>query len=332
MVVIPRIRVGPNISEAIQTQFDQRLRDHVGTHATVADEATTQAALQTANIDAGKCVDAACARKLAAASGVRFVVTGHITNVDEIYTVTLAIYDAAFEKVTGTSSEACELCAVEEVPGTLKDAVGNLAGAFAAPPPVAAPVVVEAPKPPPVSDRVPLRIQTDPPLAVVDVDGNVVGRTPLDVTVTPGKHTVTINKEGFEPEVREIMAGEVPLAFRANLSVVAEPDAAMTRASVELRRSASYAGVGWVMTLVGAVLGGVGAWFIVIDGDVTCDDGRGRHDCPTVLDTKGGGLGLLAVGSAALGAGVALLIVDPGSVPGESESSGPSTAAWSGRF
>lgn len=312
-VVVPRVRVGPNINEAVQTRFDDRLRQSIARHMAVVDRGRTEAALTESGQTAAKCVDATCARQLAEASGARFVVTAHITNVDEIYTATLALYDAGFEKVTATRSESCELCAIDEVGGTMDDAADGLAEALAAAAP--APKPAPAVEPPVAPGLTAVEIITDPALAEVEIDGVVEGKTPLTISLDPGPHIVVFRREGYEEETRAFEVGAEKGLVESKLRVVAVPEARLTEPTRPMRGGASYAALGWVLTVTGGILTGIGAWLIVVDGETTCDDGRGRTTCPTVHDTKKGGLAAIGIGATALGSGITLLVVDPGNVP-----------------
>ena len=66
---------------------------------------------------------------------------------------------------------------------------------------------------------------------------------------------------------------------------------------------------GWGLAVGGAILTAGGTFLILLDGDVTCSDGRGRRECPTVYNTKPHGITALGLGGAMFGAGVSLLLV-----------------------
>ena len=59
-----------------------------------------------------------------------------------------------------------------------------------------------------------LDITSTPPGAEISIDGNFVGDTPSEFNVTPGVHTITINKHGFKPWERKLTtsSGKVSLA------------------------------------------------------------------------------------------------------------------------
>jgi hypothetical protein len=49
-----------------------------------------------------------------------------------------------------------------------------------------------------------LQLESDPPGADIEVDGNFVGNTPSDVQITEGDHTITVKKSGFKDWERKM--------------------------------------------------------------------------------------------------------------------------------
>jgi hypothetical protein len=49
-----------------------------------------------------------------------------------------------------------------------------------------------------------LQIESTPPGADIEVDGNFVGNTPSDVQVSEGDHTVVVKKSGFKDWKRKL--------------------------------------------------------------------------------------------------------------------------------
>jgi hypothetical protein len=60
------------------------------------------------------------------------------------------------------------------------------------------------PTPSAVSVTSKLQLESDPPGADIEVDGNFVGNTPSDVQVTEGEHTVSLKKTGFKDWERKL--------------------------------------------------------------------------------------------------------------------------------
>jgi hypothetical protein len=57
---------------------------------------------------------------------------------------------------------------------------------------------------PTVGTAAKLQLESDPPGADIEVDGNFVGNTPSDVQVTEGDHTITVKKAGFKDWERKM--------------------------------------------------------------------------------------------------------------------------------
>jgi hypothetical protein len=49
-----------------------------------------------------------------------------------------------------------------------------------------------------------LQLESDPPGADIEVDGNFVGNTPSEVQVAEGEHTVAVKKTGFKDWERKL--------------------------------------------------------------------------------------------------------------------------------
>lgn len=50
-----------------------------------------------------------------------------------------------------------------------------------------------------------VKFKSTPPGARITIDGQVIGVTPLDWDLPPGKHTIQMDKAGFEPQSRELI-------------------------------------------------------------------------------------------------------------------------------
>jgi hypothetical protein len=297
--VVPLQAAGA-VPAAVQKRFDQKLREAVKAHATVGDVGAAEKAAE------GRCADSVCLDKVATAAKVRFVVTGQVSNADDIYKVSLTLYDDAYEKVVDASQE-CELCAAEEVDRSIVAAVETFKAAFAAAPPVV------APKTPPTSELV---ITTDPGGADVELDGKVVGKTPYKAQVTRGKHAVKVSLAGHVTEQREVDVGDRATTQDFLLQVTATPVAAAetpaeappAAPSAPGAAPAEHRTAGIILTVLGAVGLGVGGFLINMDGQITCESGS-RKTCPDVYTTKWFGAAAMAAGGLAVGAGATVLIL-----------------------
>lgn len=319
-LVAPRLRTGDNITEAIARGYDERLRKTLKGKANVIAPDATEAAVKKAGIEAG-CVTDACGAKLATAADTRFVLNARITNNDEIYEVSLSLYDHALTRRV-EAKQVCELCAADEVGKSIDAAVAELAPALAvaAPAKPAEPVAAE-------DGKVPVEVITDPEGAEVAVGGKPAGQSPIVLRLELGTHELTFSKPEHAKVTRSIQVLGSPIKLNVKLEKVTlaaapPPDATGSptevMAPVEPVSGFPYTATALGMLIGGVALGGVGTWLVFLDGEVTCDDGRGRTECPNVYDTKAVGVAGLGVGAALIGAGATILILDPGSNSGAS--------------
>ncbi len=93
-----------------------------------------------------------------------------------------------------------------------------------------------APPPPPAPQNTTLDVRSDPSNAQVYLDGDYLGRTPLIVSVSPGRHQVEVRKAGYTPyrasvrvapgERVRVFARLVPEVVAGRLAVRSEPGGA----------------------------------------------------------------------------------------------------------
>lgn len=312
LVIVPLSTSG-DIPPAIAEGFRSHLRSVAEGAAAVLDGGAVQSALATSGAAPG-CASDACADGIGGAAGARFVLLGAVDNTDEIYKVELVLYDRV-QKKRQTAEGLCELCAAEEVDRTISVAFTKLRPALAAPPPVT---------------RVAIEVTTDPEGADVALDGEVKGQSPIVLRTAPGAHVVRVSKDGMKPVEREVTAEQqtvklsIPLVPEPASAAptptpaptpiptppVAAPPVAPPPTVGEVTDDSSYTYTGAGMVIGGALLTAGGIVAILLDGDVTCADGLGIRECPTVYNTKGVGIAGLGIGAGLLGAGVTLIVVD----------------------
>ncbi|MCB9546226.1 MAG: PEGA domain-containing protein [Myxococcales bacterium] len=336
VAVAPELVPGNGVPAAIGKQFDATFRQELSRKTTLIDQGPTAAAL--GKIGDSACNSDDCGRALATAVNARFVITATVSATDDIYEVKLTVFDAARNERSKVVSGVCELCTAGEVNGTISNAVSRLDEALAKEAAPAAPVKVEIQKPKTVA----FELKSTPSGASVLVDGKPSGATPVKLELAPGSHKIQISKDGFTPATRMVALESEPLNLMVNLEPVkavvavapptaapaapplaapptaapaAPPTADVPVAAPPATGPGKYNGVAWGMTIGGLALAGVGTWLIVLDGDVTCTDGRGRATCPTVYNTKGVGIAGLGIGAALVGAAVAILAVGPAEEP-----------------
>lgn len=344
-VVIPPIPAGAGVTAPIAHGFETQLRKQVAQSAAVVDSGGTAVAVSKSGFKVG-CTDDDCARSLSEAADARFVLSAQVTNSDEIYTVQLSLYDRAAQKRTA-AKEVCELCAVEEVDGSIAKAVASLSAALKAPAPAAPePAVVKVLAP------VALKVITTPPGAQVFLDDQPLGETPFTGVVAPGEHKLRVVRNDFLTDESTLRVSDRPITVE--LALLADPNAVVAvddgenpdlppaglgapavAATAPVSSERRFTGVAVGMMVGGAVLAGVGTWLVALDGDITCDDGRSRAECPTVYNTKYVGVAGLGVGAGLVGAAIATLVFDgsSGSTAAVTPTAdGGAMVQWGGQF
>lgn len=340
--VIPLAATG-DVTAPVAEQLRAALRRVAASEAELLPPAEVDAAMARANVAVG-CRTEACGAGIANAAGARFVISGTVSSVDEIYTVELSLYDHSTQ-ASRSAKGTCELCATSEVDRTVATAFAGLAPGLRV-------AVAPAPVTPTAPEQIAVEITTAPEGARISVDGVAKGQAPIVVRVTPGTHVIAAERDGFERAERSISALDRPvkLAFRLMpatpvASAVAPPIASapapvapiVTPAAPSPGSGLLSPGIG--MLIGGALLTGGGAFLIIIDGDVTCTDGRGRRECPTVFNTKALGMGAFGAGAALIGAGTVMVVLhaladEPAVTPtvGPAAAGGGAMMGFSGRF
>ena len=325
-IVMTPLEIGPDIPAKAAKGFQSHLRALAAKKGGVTTAADAAAALKKAGVDA-PCSTDACAIKLAAAAGARFVLTGRVTNTDEIYSIELSLFDTALSQRTKNSEALCELCAADEVNPIISVAFAEFDKAIAAP----APVATKKPAKPTIAEgMIPVHVRTVPEGADVHIDGELRGQSPIVVGVKPGTHDITAGKTGFATAQRKISALDRAVKISFELEATATPPVeppppepvhsnamppetigtVTAEPEVPTSSSAGLYGAAWGMMLGGVALTAVGAWLVDLDGDVTCTDGRGLRECPKVFNTKGLGSTSLGIGTALIGIGIGVLVTE----------------------
>lgn len=280
---------------AFRAQLEAGLRTAAARHATV----------KSSPEGAEPCGSAKCARDIGKQANVRFVIFGDLEGADEIYRYTLRVFDVAHDHESIDKSGSCELCAVAEVQAEMGKTVDKLKPAFERKPPVQEPLLPA---------RMTVKVATEPAGAPVFVDGKRAGETPLSTDLYAGEYEVKVALDGYLPQTRKITVGEVPVELA--LTLEKDPDASpppvadkATDPEPEPERTGGRISDtwGWISIGVGVAAMAAGSWLVHLDGEVTCDDGRGRFSCPEVYETKAPGASLIGVGAAGIGAGIIIL-------------------------
>lgn len=221
----------------------------------------------------GNCDRQTCYDRVRANSGATHLVRTTVVAKNRDFLLKLDLIDAKTGTVVLTEDETCEICGIEEV-ATLLDSQGamlqtRLASMGAGP--------------------AMLVLDTSPSGAVVYVDGEAVGTTPIERPVLEGSHRVRVSLDGYVAEEREL--GFV--------------NGARQELKLELKRTPGNARarvLGVVGLTTGLALVGAGVALAVLDDreyKPTCSGANidADMDCKYLYNTGPLGAAMLGVGA-----------------------------------
>ncbi|MEZ4382931.1 MAG: PEGA domain-containing protein [Nannocystaceae bacterium] len=259
-----------------------------------------------ASVPSGEC-DEACMRGLVAGTDATHVVRASVVVDGRDYNVRVELFLGDTGELIAASHDICEICGHEE----LADMVGDLSAALRR-------KLSAAVDPPPL-----LRVVAEPAGSVVSVDGEVVGVTPVEVTVAPGEHDVVVQKAGYVAHrARLAFLDGVVETIRTDLEPApriideAPPEPTPTRPRPRSDGGASLSRpLAWTSLGVGAGALAGGVALLILDerpirSDCTGDNIDAMGNCRWRYNTLGGGIALTVAGVGALTLGALLLVRD----------------------
>jgi len=239
---------------------------------------------QVERLAADGCSEQRCLSALRKQAGATFVLRSAVTVDDRDYVVRLELLATQDGAVLASSEERCDLCGMAEV-GALVEAQGallrrKLEDLIQGPPRLA--------------------VVTRPAGALVLVDNQLIGKTPLEQNLLDGEHVVRVMLDGYVDDERKV---ELVPGVRESLEV-------------ELRRApktARYRTAGWATMFTGIPVAAAGIALLALDGRQVLSQCSGIDRDPTgncrfLFDTDWGGAVALAAGAALITAGALLLL------------------------
>lgn len=268
LAVLP-LKIDGQVDEVTRTRWTASLRDGLSRgNAEVVDDA------QVAPYIEGSCNQQSCYDKVRANSGATHIVRATVVNKNRDYLLKIDLLDARTGSVVVSSEDRCEICGSEEVGKSLDSQGALLQTRLAA-----------QGKGPAV-----LYLDTSPSGAIVFIDGEAVGTTPLERPVLEGQHKVRVSLNGYVAEERELSFVN---GVREELKLPLQRTPGNPRT-----RALGAAGVAGGILLIG---GGIG--LVILDDfeyKKNCDgvnkDADG--DCKYVYNT--GPLGAVLIGAGAI--------------------------------
>lgn len=276
-----------------------------------------------ADSGADACDDAKCFKSIAGKTGAAYVVRAVVTVRDRDYNVQVSLLSGTDgQRIAGTQ-DACEICGVGDASGLIDSAAATLR------------LKLDALAKGPAS----FKLASDPSEAIVTIDGEIAGTTPLSRPVVPGKHVIRLSKEGYiaiEREVTFVEGVAENLAFSLEKLPSRLPGKRWGYASIAVGVLGIGAGVG--LTFIdGKNYTPDCAGANVMDPGVT-----GRKECKFLFNTKWYGVAATLAGAALVTLGAVILINSrpktdkkraAASRPGlEQLGLGPGSVSLTGRF
>lgn len=276
-VAIIRIDIFGDNPPGLVDELDGRLVNAIEQAGFAATTQAQAAELLAAKPTLANCISSDCLRELPAVLGTNQFLHLRIESSGSIYDFELLLLTATADGggITDQKQDSCPVCTTDE----FLDQVTTVANAL-----------MQAHKP------IAVEIASDPPGAMLIVDGRELGVSPYTGKLAPGPHQVEATLDGYTAAAQQV-------------TVAADASGAQ-RFTVTLEKS----GGGVVDNIIGGGGGGslikwpvaaaaVGtvAWgitWVMIDGDLTCSGGA-PSECPDKYDTG-------TYGYVLIGAGVAL--------------------------
>lgn len=210
------------------------------------------------------------------------------------------------EGLLRAAEESCSVCTIAE----LNDAASRLA----------AQVLADEPQP------LQVVIDTDPPGAAIEIDGEAVGTAPFRGPLAPGTHQVVARLDGRADAQKSVKVAARPDDEPQRFELVL-PAAAAIATPPPVRRYRTWK---WATAGGAAALLVTGISLLVIDGDPTCD-ATPPVQCPDLRDTQSAGLFTVTLAAAAGGVSGWMFYRDRQDAAAERQDPAPPTSAGTGR-
>lgn len=249
------------------------------------------------------CTDATCLAEHARAAGARYVVQPRVRVVERDYTITIDLIGAENGATLATVVQTCEVCGVHEAAQTLGDVTATVGSKLEAL--QLGPAILE--------------IHSTPGGAVIELDGEPVGRAPVERQLEEGEHWISARLEGYVTQRRQVRA---VAGVRESLELQLAPvpvEAPTGPGRLEI--------AGWSLLGIGAAGIATGAVLIVLEerpnrAQCSGDDVDPLGNCRLRYATLEPGIGTIAAGGAIAIAGLTMALV------GRRRRVAPKTTAW----
>lgn len=287
--VVLRLDFEGSVNEVSRDQLARRLFEGLasaGFQVFSADELVARLYASTPSLKA--CADEACYRQISAALQANFLATGKVEAKRRDYQIALKLIHGPTGKVLRTEEQRCDVCGIQEAGDTVNLAAAALRAGLEE---------VEAPAQ--------VTVETRPSGALVEVDGQPLGFTPLTQDLVVGVHELVITKPGYDVVSRSIEV-QPRAAQNINVDLQRQPAPFM---------SPGWRTTGWVSFGLGLAAIAGGSYLMSLQGEDTACTGSGpARMCTETYEVRWLAAGLLAGGGLAAGLGGTVLFIAPGVV------------------
>ncbi|HJX66862.1 MAG TPA: PEGA domain-containing protein [Polyangia bacterium] len=285
-VAVVRLEFEGKIPKVLQQLFARRLLEGLSAvHFEVLSDNDVQNKLVGPQLALASCRDASCFPAMASALSASYLIGAKVSESNKTYVVTMDIINGRTGAVLGSNRERCETCGVEEA--------GEKMG-------LAASALRERLE---TVARAPARfvVRSRPASASVEIDGRIVGVTPLDVELAGGVHHLRLLMRGYDPLER-------------TLTAVGGVDEGMDLDLVAIPSHFPHRTVGLATLAGGVVLLVSGIITMTFDREEIGCSAREKDPyghCPWVRSTKWWGAAMVGTGAAAATLGGVFLYLAP---------------------
>jgi len=285
-VAVVRLEFEGKIPKALQQLFAHRLLEGLSAvHFEVLSEDDVQNKLVGPQLALASCRDASCFPAMASALSASYLIGAKVSENNKTYVVTMDIINGRTGAVLASNRERCETCGVEEA--------GEKMG-------LAASALRERLE---TVARAPARfvVRSRPTSATVEIDGKIVGVTPLDVELAGGAHHLRLLMRGYD-------------TLERTLTAVGGVDEGMDLDLVAIPSHFPHRTVGLATLAGGVVLLVSGIITMTFDRDEIGCSAREKDPyghCPWVRSTKWWGAAMVGTGAAAATLGGVFLYLAP---------------------
>jgi hypothetical protein len=255
-------------------------------------EIVTPQAVQAVDARAESCDDAKCFKRIAAATKATHVVRARVVVEDRDFDVFIELYDGKSGASLARTTEGCEICGIADAANLVDTGAATLRTKLDA--------LAKGPST--------LTVKSTPEGAEVRIDGEIVGVTPIERPVIPGKRVLRITKEGYIAVEREVTFVE-GVSEQLSFELDKVPSRLPPRPWGWVSLSVGLAGVATAVAF--AVLGGTNQNY-TLGGKCDRND-RAEYDpatgqCQRIWNTEWHALGFGLAGGALTTLGIAVLL------------------------